>query len=63
MARGVKHALAVGYVPDPVWVMDICKTTDGEYHLLEIGVFSFANLYKCNKDSVVTAVSEIAAAM
>jgi hypothetical protein len=25
--------------------MDICKTADGSYHLLEIGGFSFSDLY------------------
>ena len=24
-----------GYEPDPVWIVDICQTSDGEYHLLE----------------------------
>ena len=33
------------YSPDPVWIIDICQTSDGEYHLLEIGGFSFADLY------------------
>ncbi len=34
-----------GYAPDPVWVMDICETAEHEYRLLEIGGFSFSNLY------------------
>jgi len=57
----VDEILATGYSPDPVWVMDICRTTDGLYYLLEIGCFSFANLYSCDKDAVVRAVSSIAA--
>lgn len=56
-----QEILATGFVPDPVWVMDICRTTDGRYHLLEIGGFSFANLYGCNKEAVVISVSEVAA--
>jgi hypothetical protein len=51
---------AAGYAPDPVWILDICRTTDGEHHLLEIGAFSFADLYQCDKDAVVKAVSDVA---
>ena len=52
--------LAIGYSPDPVCVMDICKTSDNRYHLLEIGGFSSSDLYACDKDAVVTAVSQVA---
>jgi hypothetical protein len=58
-----KALLAAGYAPDPVWVMDICQTADNEYHLLEIGGFSFADLYACDKDAVVRAVSAVAQRM
>ena len=51
---------SVDYEPDPVWVMDICKTSDGNYHLLEIGGFSFADLYACDMKTVVSAVSAAA---
>ena len=55
------HALATavagaGYAPDPAWVLDICQTEGNDYHLLEIGGFSFANLAealeKMRKDGV-----------
>jgi hypothetical protein len=46
--------------PDPAWIMDICRTTDGAYHLLEIGGFSFADLYVCDMSAIVEAVSEVA---
>jgi len=49
-----------GYSPDPVWIIDICQTSDGEYHLLEIGGFSFADLYACDKSDIVNAVSNVA---
>jgi hypothetical protein len=49
-----------GYQPDPVWVLDVCKTSAGTYHLLEIGGFSFSDLYACNKADVVAAVSVVA---
>ena len=45
------------YQPDRVWVMDVCRTAEGEYRLLEIGGFSFADLYACNKAAIVEAVS------
>ena len=48
------------YSPDPVWIVDICETADGQYHLLEIGGFSFADLYACNKAEIVAAVSAAA---
>lgn len=54
---------AIGYEPDPVWVMDICKTSDNAYHLLEIGGFSFSDLYACNMADVVTAASAAAKAV
>jgi hypothetical protein len=61
-ARVLAEAIvAVGYAPDPVWVMDICRTADDRFHLLEIGGFSFSNLYACDKDAVVSAVSDVAA--
>lgn len=51
---------SIDYEPDPVWVMDICETSDGSFHLLEVGGFSFADLYACNMPDVVAAVSEAA---
>lgn len=61
--RLADEIVSIGYAPDPVWVLDICRTLDGHYHLLEIGSFSFANLYACDKDAVVQAVSEVALEM
>ncbi|HEX3600111.1 MAG TPA: ATP-grasp domain-containing protein [Lacipirellulaceae bacterium] len=55
-----KSIAASDYQPDPAWVLDICQTDDGEYHLLEIGGFSFADLYACNKADIVAAVSRAA---
>jgi hypothetical protein len=51
------------YQPDPVYVMDICRTSAGEYRLLEIGGFSFADLYATDKNAVVAAVSAEAIAL
>ena len=55
-----ESVLTLGYSPDPAWVMDICRTADDRLHLLEIGGFSFASLYQCDKDAVVKAVSRVA---
>lgn len=55
-----REILDDGFAPDPVWVMDICETTGHQFHLLEIGGFSFSNLYACDKDAVVQAVSRVA---
>jgi len=60
-AKALAQKIAeIGYEPDPAWVIDICKTADEKYHLLEIGGFSFADLYACNKKDVVSAVSAAA---
>jgi hypothetical protein len=50
------------YQPDPVYVVDICRTSAGEYRMLEIGGFSFSDLYATDKNAVVEAVSEAAVA-
>ena len=46
--------------PDPVWVIDVAQTEAGDYGLMEIGGFSFASLYACDKALVVKAVSQAA---
>lgn len=51
------------YQPEPVWILDICRTTEGEYRVVEVGGFSFASLYGCDKDAVVNAVSDAAKAI
>lgn len=51
-----------GVEPDPVWILDVCQTDDQQLHLLEIGGFSFADLYLCDKRSIVDSVSQAAIA-
>jgi hypothetical protein len=51
---------AEDYHPDPVWVMDICRTDDGRFHLLEIGGFSSSDLYACDKAAIASAVCQAA---
>lgn len=48
------------WVPDPIFVMDICDSPTGVYHLLEIGAFSVAGLYKCDMKPIVKVASELA---
>jgi hypothetical protein len=50
-----------GFQPDRAWVMDICRTTERRYYLLEIGALRFANLYGCDKRAFFDAVSMVAA--
>jgi hypothetical protein len=45
--------------PEDVYVMDICRA-DGTLHLLELGPFSGADLYACNRTGVVRAISALA---
>lgn len=50
--------------PDKVWVMDVCDIIPDagviERKVLEIGCFSCAGLYACNKDDIVREVSKAA---
>jgi hypothetical protein len=48
------------YRPHPVYVMDICQTDDGVYHLLEIGSVNGAGLYYMDIPKVVDAVNKAA---
>jgi hypothetical protein len=49
------------YVPDKVFCVDVVQDGDGKFWVMEITSFSSAGLYACNKEAVITAVSEIAA--
>jgi len=49
---------SVRYIPDRIWTLDICTTSEGMY-VLEIGSFSCAGLYACDVEPIVNKVSEI----
>ncbi len=49
-----------GYSPDDVWCLDLCKTKDGNLHVLEVGCFSCAGLYAAPLEPIVREVSQIA---
>jgi hypothetical protein len=55
--RLAKEIASGPFEPDAVWVMDICRTREDGYFLFEIGGFSFADLYACDKPRLVQAVS------
>jgi len=48
------------YNPDIVWVIDIGLTKGGRYAIVEVGCFSCAGLYKCNREVIVREVSQAA---
>lgn len=58
----VKEILAVGWYPDPVFTVDICEDTDGNYWLMEMNSFTSAGTYAAPKGPIVKKVSEIAEA-
>jgi hypothetical protein len=47
------------WVPDPIFVMDICEDGNKELSLLEIGAFSCAGLYHCDFDMIVERANSI----
>lgn len=42
--------------PEPTVVLDVCETRDGAYRLVELNLFSGADLYGCDADAVVAAL-------
>ena len=58
-ALGEKILKETTWRPDPVFTLDICQARD-ELFLLEIGAFSYAGLYQCDFEKIVSQVSAIA---
>lgn len=54
-ARDAAENIDVG---DPVYILDICETDEG-LRLLELNPFSGADLYFCDRDRIVEAVTEV----
>jgi hypothetical protein len=46
--------------PDRVWCMDICKTKEGNFYVLEIGSFASAGLYDCETTELVRKINRVA---
>lgn len=59
-AYAVAEIAAKLYHPDKAWVVDICETKNGDFHILEIGSFSCAGLYLCDREKVIREVSRVA---
>jgi hypothetical protein len=52
--------IANSYSPDKAWVVDICQTKEGNFYLLEIGCFSCAGIYLCDREIIIREISKIA---
>jgi hypothetical protein len=59
-AAKLAEEVASIYNPEPAFVVDVCLTKSGEYCVMEIGCFSCAGLYSCDRMAVVKAVSDVA---
>ena len=55
-----EYVVRSGWEPDRVWTIDVALTASGSYRLIEIGSFSYANLYGCDFRTVVDAVHRVA---
>jgi len=55
-----KRVLAEGYLPDALFVVDVCADADGAFWLLELNPFTGAGLYACDKLAIVRAVARLA---
>lgn len=49
-----------GLDPDPAWVLDVCSDAKGDLAVMEVGGFSSAGFYACDRDVIVEAVSAAA---
>lgn len=58
-AESLAELASTLYVPDPVFVIDIGKTSYGDYKVIELNSFSCAGIYECNTDKLVKEVTEI----
>lgn len=54
-----KILLDIKFEPDPIYTIDVCKTSEG-YHILELNSFSCAGFYGCNIDILTKAVTHLA---
>lgn len=58
--RFAERVASNGWCPDRAWTIDVAQTTAGEYGLIEIGSFSYANLYACDLRAVIDSVQKVA---
>ena len=48
------------YQPDLAYTIDVCKTNNDEYKLLELNSFNCASMYGNDYDKVVNAINKLA---
>jgi len=53
------QCIANRYKPDKVFIVDICMTKAGNFHLMEIGPFSCAGLYACTWDTIISGFQKL----
>lgn len=59
-AWGYAEELCNLYDPsDDVWVLDVCETSKGDLHLLEIGCFSWAGMYANDLKTIVESICKL----
>lgn len=56
LARDVS---ALDWAPDPAFVVDVCETVEGSWHVLELNSLSCSDLYGCDFDAVVAAIGRL----
>ncbi|MCK9459643.1 MAG: ATP-grasp domain-containing protein [Proteobacteria bacterium] len=54
------NLIASKYNPESVFVVDVCLTKSGQYRLMEVGCFSCAGLYACDRSKIIESVSAVA---
>lgn len=47
------------YQPDKAFTIDVCRTSYGDYRLLEINSFNCASMYGCDFDKIVEATNKL----
>ena len=55
-----QRAKGLGYNPDPIWSLDVCKDAENQTRILEVGSFSCAGIYECDTDILAKAATKIA---
>ena len=55
-----EKVLQIEWQPHPIFIMDVCKTSSGEYKVVEIGSVNAAGLYDCDIEKILDNTNEIA---
>lgn len=49
----------IDYNPDKVWSLDICRTREDNYYVLEVGCFSCAGLYGADTAKLINCIEDL----